>query len=43
MTWLSFRAETDEALCMVLASGPYDESDYIRNADEFKQLLAGAG
>lgn len=38
MVWREMDNFSSGAVCMVLASAPYDESDYYRNYDEF--LLA---
>jgi hypothetical protein len=40
MTWRELENFTSGAVCMVLASTPYDEADYIRDFDAF---LARAG
>lgn len=37
MLWLRLTF-SENAACAVLASGPYDEADYIRNYDEFLSL-----
>jgi dTDP-4-dehydrorhamnose 3,5-epimerase-like enzyme len=29
------------ALCLVLASGPYELDEYVRDLDEFRELLSG--
>lgn len=36
--WAQEREFTTGALCMVLASHPYSEDDYIRNYDEYLQI-----
>lgn len=41
MIWREMDAFSQGAVCMVLASHPYDEADYIRRYDAF--LLAAAG
>lgn len=33
--WLELKNFSDGAVCVVLASGPYDEADYIRTYQEF--------
>lgn len=38
MLWLRMNEFSDGAVCAVLASGIYDESDYIRSYDEFQKL-----
>lgn len=40
-TWRELHSFTANAVCLVLASRQYEESDYIRSWDEFKNLLAG--
>ncbi len=40
MLWHSMSAFTPDAIALVLASEPYDESDYIRDYDEFKKHVA---
>lgn len=37
-TWLTLKNFSEDALVLVLASEPYDESEYIRSYDEFKNL-----
>ncbi|URR35477.1 FdtA/QdtA family cupin domain-containing protein [Thermosynechococcus sp. HN-54] len=39
MMWRYLDNFSSGAVCMVLASAPYDESDYIRNYDEFLVLV----
>ena len=34
---------TRDSCCLVLASLPYDETDYIRDKDEFYRLKAQSG
>jgi dTDP-4-dehydrorhamnose 3,5-epimerase-like enzyme len=38
MLWLDLDNFTPDAVCLVLASGVYDESDYIRDMAEFRRL-----
>ncbi|MDR2579742.1 MAG: FdtA/QdtA family cupin domain-containing protein [Fibromonadaceae bacterium] len=38
MTWREIENFSSGAVCLVLASKHYDESDYIRNFKEFKKL-----
>ena len=38
MLWLELRDFTGGAVCAVLASGLFDEADYIRDYAEFRQL-----
>jgi UDP-2-acetamido-3-amino-2,3-dideoxy-glucuronate N-acetyltransferase len=40
MGWISLRAESPGAVCLVLASGPFDEADYIRDRSEFDRMIA---
>ena len=37
MMWRQLGNFSTNAVCLILASGPYDESDYIRKYDEFQQ------
>lgn len=37
-TWLELTNFSQDAICMILASQPYDESDYIRSYEEFLKL-----
>ncbi len=37
MTWLELTDFSNGAVCLVLASAEYDESDYIRDYDEFNK------
>lgn len=39
MIWRSLDNFSTNALCLVIASNPYNEEDYIRNYREFKKLL----
>ncbi|GHV14925.1 hypothetical protein AGMMS49938_11940 [Fibrobacterales bacterium] len=39
MTWLKIENFSSGAVCLVLASAHYDESDYIRKFAEFKQEI----
>lgn len=39
MTWVSFKTLTINTLCLVISSGVYDESEYIRNFANFKALI----
>jgi hypothetical protein len=41
MTWLTIRALTSGAVCLVLSSDHYDEADYIRDRTEFDRLIGG--
>jgi hypothetical protein len=42
MLWLRL-VFSKEAICSVLASGPYDESDYIRDYSEFLAMTKSEG
>lgn len=39
LIWRSLENFSTNSLCMILASEYYDESDYIRNYDEFLNLI----
>jgi hypothetical protein len=39
-TWRSLQNFSTNAVCLVAASAVYDESDYIRDYDEFKSFIA---
>jgi hypothetical protein len=39
-TWRTLSHFSTNAVCLCLASAPYDESDYIRSYPEFLQLVA---
>ncbi len=38
MVWLEIHELMPSAVCLVLASKPYDESDYIRDYNQFLRL-----
>lgn len=38
LTWREIDCFSQGAVCMVIASEPYDEGDYIRNEGEFLKL-----
>lgn len=38
MTWRHLENFTTNGVCLILASTAYDESDYVRDYDEFRQL-----
>ena len=38
--WREVRDFSPDAVLMVLASDPYDETDYIRDYDEFRRFMA---
>lgn len=40
MIWRELVDFSSGSVCMVLASAPYEESDYIRDYDEFRQAAA---
>jgi dTDP-4-dehydrorhamnose 3,5-epimerase-like enzyme len=40
--WLELRDFSPGAICLVLASGPFDEADYIRDYSAFKAGIAPA-
>lgn len=40
--WHDIRNCSADAVCLMLASMPYDESDYIRNFEQFCSLVNGA-
>jgi WxcM-like, C-terminal len=42
MMWRQLGNFSTNAVCLILASGPYDESDYIRKFDEFQQARVPA-
>lgn len=37
MIWRSLENFSTNSLCMILASGKYNENDYLRNYDDFKK------
>ena len=39
MTWRELRHFSTNAVALILASRDYDESDYIRNYDEFQKII----
>ncbi len=41
MVWRSMENFSTNALCLNLASGPYDADDYIRDPEEFRALTSG--
>lgn len=40
MVWHHLDEFSDEALCLVLASGPYDYGEYVHDYDEFREITA---
>lgn len=43
LVWRSLKNFSTNALCLILASSNYDENDYIRNFDDFLNILKDAG
>ena len=43
MTWRDLDSFSPGAICLVLASDPYDEADYIRDYEEFVNLSEPQG
>lgn len=41
MIWRQLESFSTNAVCLILASEPYDEGDYIRDHTEFRALQAG--
>ncbi len=39
--WRDLHSFTSDAVCLVLASEPYDEDDYIRDYSAFQEYVAG--
>ena len=42
MIWRQLESFSTNAVCLILASAPYDEADYIRDHAGFRELQAGA-
>jgi dTDP-4-dehydrorhamnose 3,5-epimerase-like enzyme len=42
LIWREMDSFSQGAVCMVLASHPYDEADYFRNYDDFIKAVKGA-
>jgi hypothetical protein len=42
MTWRRLENFSTNAVCLILASQPYDEGDYLRDYQTFRDLRAGA-
>jgi dTDP-4-dehydrorhamnose 3,5-epimerase-like enzyme len=40
MVWHHLSGFSEDAVCLVLASGPYDEAEYVRDYKEFRELVA---
>lgn len=43
MMWRQFKNFSTNAVCLVLASAPYDESDYIRDYESYRRLRDADG
>jgi hypothetical protein len=41
MTWRHLENFSTNAVCLILASQPYDEADYLRDHAEFTSARAG--
>lgn len=41
LVWVELSHFSADAVCLVLASGAYDEADYIRNYQQFLQIARG--
>jgi hypothetical protein len=41
MTWREIDNFSSGSVCLVLASAPFDEADYLREYDEFREAVAG--
>jgi dTDP-4-dehydrorhamnose 3,5-epimerase-like enzyme len=41
MVWHHLDEFSEDALCLVLASGPYDYGEYVHDYSEFQELTAG--
>ena len=39
MIWRSLESFSTNSLCLILASDPYDENDYIRDYDDFLRMI----
>ena len=42
LTWRRLENFSTNGVCLVLASQPYDEADYLRDYEEFRAARAGA-
>lgn len=40
MIWVEFQSFSRESVCLVVASQFYDETDYVKNFDDFASLVA---
>jgi hypothetical protein len=43
MMWRRLSNFSTNAVCLIFASRHYDDADYLRNYDEFRELSAGEG
>ena len=43
MIWRQLESFSTNAVCLILASEPYDEGDYIRDHTKFRELQAARG
>jgi len=43
MTWITVRSQTRSALCLCVSSLPYDEEDYIRDYEVFRNEVHQSG
>lgn len=43
MTWREIDNFSGGSVCLVLASAPYDESDYVRDYDEYRRAILSVG
>jgi dTDP-4-dehydrorhamnose 3,5-epimerase-like enzyme len=41
LVWRHLENFSTNAVCLILASRPYDEADYVRDPSEFRRLAAG--
>ena len=41
MVWRELKNFSSGSVCLVLASAPFDEADYLRDFDEFVRLARG--
>jgi hypothetical protein len=42
LVWRHLENFSTNAVCLILASRPYDEADYVRDHEEFSRLAGGA-
>lgn len=43
LTWVTLRSKTPRALCLCIQSEPYDEKDYIRDYEDYKNEVRQSG